>query len=437
MSLKFKRTLVSMACLGLLVGCGVDEDEEDTSSSTYVLYAMSEVVSGYQTFQQRDLDYDDIDVDEDASTYIYKDRENDDSSDVTFYIANSSATDSEELVVSAATDINDTYTIFHIDDATVKVEGVNTSGDYVFVQDKESGDLYTVINGADEPIDSSNIDDDMYWMDSYRYSNIADEERIYLNDSDAKILYIYEFDGDYFAYEGTFDYSGNDFWIDDQGDILMQSASNSYNMYYYEQGEYDDPLSKTVSYLFYPFLYDGDFQAVRSGNSNVYDLVTQTSTFYFDYDSSWSNDDDLMPTVDGARRDSYEMTSDCQLFQYNDDNPYAISIDLIEDFEDQGVEDGFFAIAGQDALFCAYEDGDASAILKYDLDSEEVTTYTLDDDTLADVTDYFTVISDNEVMFSDAPTGSFNEYYIDLENEEDETIDVSESSIVLLQRLTD
>ncbi|WP_413701290.1 hypothetical protein ACLKMH_06285 [Psychromonas sp. KJ10-10] len=57
--------------------------------------------------------------------------------------------------------------------------------------------------------------------------------------------------------------------------------------------------------------------------------------------------------------------------------------------------------------------------------------------TLADATDYFTVISDDLIMYSESENDTFNEYYIDVEAGLEETFEVSESSIVTLQTLED
>ena len=56
------------------------------------------------------------------------------------------------------------------------------------------------------------------------------------------------------------------------------------------------------------------------------------------------------------------------------------------------------------------------------------------DGSLANAADYLTVMSDDEVMFSN---GSLTEYYINVVYAIEETITVSEPSIVTLQTLED
>lgn len=50
MSMLLKRSLISLVCLGLLSACVEEEETEDTSTSTFVVYGMSSVEAGYQTF---------------------------------------------------------------------------------------------------------------------------------------------------------------------------------------------------------------------------------------------------------------------------------------------------------------------------------------------------------------------------------------------------
>ena len=438
-----KRSLVSLACLGLLTACGVEEETEDTSTSTYVLHSMSEVELGYQTFQQRALSYDDMDVDVDESTYIYKDRENDDSTAVIFNSANSSGTNTEELVIVDAADINDTYTAFSIDDVKIKVESVNYDGDYILIQNKESGDLYPVVSANYEPLYNTELSDDIFWMSAYRNSNIADEDRIYLNDSSQEILYIFEFDGDYFVYIDTFEYNGDSFWVNEDGDILTQGENAKSEISLFERSS-EETISETFSTSnLLPFIYNGEFYSARSSSSIIYDLDVGTDSFSWNDDSVVfsSNDDGYEPTLNAARRGKYEMSADCKLYEFNDENPFSVTIDLIDDFENEGVENGQLAVAGQEALFCIYAESDddtaSPIILKYDIDVEEASNYTVSEGDLSDATDNFTVISDNEVMFSEAESGTFEEHYVNLEEATDETIEVTESSIILLQRLED
>lgn len=437
MSMLLKRSLISLVCLGLLSACVEEEETEDTSTSTFVVYGMSSVEAGYQTFQQRALDYDDESVDADASTYVYKDREYELTTSVVFNSANSSETQEEDLDVTAITDINDIYTALSIEDVTIKVNSVNYTGDYILIQEKSSGSLYPVVNADGIPLYNTEVTDEIFWHSAHRHSNMADETRVYLNDSVNETLYIFDLEDDLFVYSETFSYVGNDFWIDENGDILTQDTSAKAQM-----SLYDRSSSETISETFatanlLPFLYSGDLYAARSGNSYIYDLEASTTDFSWDSDSDvfTTNDDDYAPSTNSARRGDYEMSASCTLYQFDNTNPYAVEITLINDFD---ADNGRLAVAGQDALFCVHADNSADSaspiILKYDIETEENMSFETSDGSLANAADYLTVMSDDEVMFSN---GSLTEYYINVVYAIEETITVSEPSIVTLQTLED
>jgi hypothetical protein len=438
MSLFWKRSLVFLACLGLLSACE-ETDSDDTSTSTYVVYSMSPVESGYQTFQPRDLSYDGEEADADESDYVYKDRDTGDSTSVLFNSANDSDTQTLELEVTAITDINDLYTALSIDDVTIKVDGTNYSDDYILIQEKSTGDLYPVVMANLVPLLNSEITDDIFWHSSHRYSNNADEDRIYLNDSDGELLYIFELEDDLFTFIDTFDYGDKDFWINESGDILTQETSSKSNM-----SLLDRSSSETISETFatsklLPFLYEGDFYAARTSSTNIYELDIDSSDFSWDIDDTWaSNDDDYAPTTNSARRGDYEMNASCELYEFDSSNPYSIEINLIDDFS---ASNGQLAVAGQNSLFCVDADSSSSIalpiIIKFDTETEEDASFSASIGTLSDATDRFTVISDNFIMFSESEDSSFDEYYIDVDAGLEEAIEASETSIVTLQTLED
>lgn len=436
MSLFWKRSLVFLACLGLLSACE-EVESEDTSTSTYVVYAMSPVESGYQTFQQRDLTYDGAETDTDESDYVYKDRDSDDTTSVLFNSANDSDVQTETLEVTAITDINDIYTAVSIDDVTIKVDGTNYTGDYVLIQEKSSGTLYPVVMANLVPLLNTEITEDIFWHSSHRYSNNADEDRIYLNDSDGELLYIFELEDDLFTFIDTFDYEDKDFWINESGDILTQETSSKSNM-----SLLDRSSSETISETFatsklLPFLYEGDFYAARTSSTNIYELDIDSSDFSWDIDDTWaSNDDDYAPTTNSARRGDYEMNASCELYKFDASNPFSIEINLIDDFS---ASNGQLAVAGEDALFCVDADSSSSSalpiIIKFDTETEVDISFSASIGSLSDATDRFIVISDDLIMYSESEDSTFNEYYVDVEAGFEDTIEVTEASIVTLQTL--
>lgn len=436
MSIFLQRSFISLACLAALSACGSATDQS-VSDSTFVIHSMNSVQSGAQTFQLRGLAFDNINPADDESEYVYKNRESDSTTAVVFNSANDTDTQEEDLEVSAITDINDTYSALSIEDVTVKINGVNYQGDYILIQEKTSGLLYPVATGGNLPLGNTELSDDIYWHSTDRHSNIADQDRIYLNDSTASELFIFELENGVFTYLDTFSYAGNDFWIDENGDILVQVADDTNQLYYYEQGNFESPKSRDTENVLLPFLHDGDFFAARSGNSTIYKSNITASTFSFLIDSTWSNDDDYEPTPNSARRGDFEMSASCALYEFDSSNAIAKEINLVNSFD---VENGQLAVAGQDALFCVHADSDdsesAPIITKFDINTEqEAGSFTTSAGTLSDATARLTVISDDEVMFSEASSGTFNEYYVDVVDGSEETIEVTESSIVTLQTL--
>ncbi|WP_413701289.1 hypothetical protein ACLKMH_06280 [Psychromonas sp. KJ10-10] len=371
MSLFLPRSLAMLACLGLLTAC-IETDSDDTSTSTYVVFSMSSVESDYQTFQQRDLDYDGNETDSDESEYIYKDRDSDDSTSVVFNSANDSDTQTEDLEVVAITDINDIYTALSIDDVTIKVDGTNYSGDYILIQEKSGGDLYPVVMSNLVPLANTELSDDIFWHSSHRYSNIADEDRIYLNDSDDEILYVFELEDDLFTYIDAFDYQDNDFWVNASGDILTQETSDTSEMSLLDRSTSETIVESFSTSKLLPFVYEGDFYVARTSSTNIYELEADTSDFSWSIDDTWAdNDDSYKPTTNSARRGDFEMNASCELYEFDDSNPFSIEINLIDDFS---ASNGQLAVAGQDALFCVDADSsDSSAlpiIIKFDTETE-------------------------------------------------------------------
>jgi hypothetical protein len=85
---------------------------------------------------------------------------------------------------------------------------------------------------------------------------------------------------------------------------------------------------------------------------------------------------------------------------------------------------GYVANAGQNALFCMFADADDDATLpkffRFEIDKAALsqpatTTVNAAGGTKLDANERMAVISDNELMFYQYPTGTFTEYYVNFD----------------------
>lgn len=434
MLLDFKRTLVSIACVGLLAACGGEEDE---AVDRYVVYSMTAPESGVQTFQQQDLVYDNVNVDSD---FVYRDQASDETTEIVFntvYTGDRSLTDTEELEVIAITDLNENYSALSIDNVPVE-SGDNTyRGDYIVIQDKSSGELYPVLDHEYVPLSNKEITELAFWHSAYEYANMADQKRVYINESDEQELYVFELQDGAFVWVDTYDYADYSFWVNEEGDILSQKDSNKSRLRLLDRSTGLDATGQLSSSNYEPFLYDGEFYAVY--DESIYDLTASISgstlSFDFESDDTWAGSVSYSPTSTAARLGDYEMTASCELYLF-DTSSYQKEIVLVDDFD---AANGQLAVAGQNALFCVHAEsnnsGTSPIITKFDLDTEDSSSFTTTAGTIADVQERFVVLTDEVVMFSEEESSSFHEYYINLSDEDEQTELVSESSVVGLQRL--
>ncbi|TEW53951.1 hypothetical protein E2R68_10725 [Psychromonas sp. RZ22] len=428
MSAVLQRSMLSLACVGLLSAC-LPEDESSNKSATTI--TMNSVVSGSQTLQLRGLDYDGIQPDVTKSRYVYKNRVTDSSTAVVFNITENGTTNSSDLVISAITDINDTYSALSVTNLTLTIDDKKITGDYVLIQEKKSGKLYPVIsNGA--PFASNQITATAYWHDSHRTSNIADEARLFRNDTNTGILNIFELSNGLFVDKATYDYSGKPFWINQYGDFLRQDGSN---LVWYKRSEAKEIVTSFADSIS-PFLYKGTFYATKTSDNRVYSLEFSSllDTISVIDDTTWA-DTSYAPTYDAVKRGNYEMTAGCEVYEFNANNPYRKEITSFRNFS---ATNGQLAVAGQNSLFCVHaasSNAAVSPIISFLNTATQVyNTVALSKGTVSDAGN-LTVLSDTEVMFSETPSSSFKEYYVDMINEAEKEFTVTEASIVTIQTL--
>ena len=109
------------------------------------------------------------------------------------------------------------------------------------------------------------------------------------------------------------------------------------------------------------------------------------------------------------------------------------------DISDFNAVNGQFAIAGQNSLFCVHATTANNTafpiITKVNTTTLSFHTFSTSEGSMLDASNRLTVISDDQVMFSEMATDSFYEYYIDVVNRAEEAMVVTEASIVGLQTL--
>jgi len=258
-----------------------------------------------------------------------------------------------------------------------------------------------------------------------------------LNNSSDEELYIFELEDDLYTYIDTFDYDGYSFWINEDGDILSQNENNNARMNLFDRSS-SETISITVSNsTFLPFLYAGEFYATRSTNNNIYTLEVLNNDFEWNSDSGFtSNYDDYAPSASSVKRGNYELSASCELYYFDNSNTDEINVTM-RNFP--AIKNGKLAVAGQNSLFCVHADSSSNSanpiITKFDIDTDTYSSFETTEGSISDAVERFTVISDGLVMFSESQSGSFNEYYINFDESSEETIKVTENSIVTLQTL--
>lgn len=440
MSEFLQRSLVSVTCLAVLSACSGDSTV--ATSAAFAVVSMSNVEVGFQTFQPRDLNYDGIVPNIDDSRYVYKNRAStnvDNSTSIVFNSSNASNTQTEDLVILAITDINDLYSALNIEDVTINVNGTDYTGDYVLIQEKSSGNLYPVVLD-NTPLLSSEMTSTFFWRDLHRASNIADDARLYIDNSSLDTLSVFELSNGLFGNVDEFNYTGNSFWINEGGDILTQSLTDNNSMSWLDRSTLIiQPQTLTGPGEFLPLLYDGRFFATNTNDDRVYSLFTDIGGIFPRLETEWlSVPDTYVPTSSSAKRGNYEMTENCELYQFSDSTESQKSITYINDFS---ANNGQLAIAGQNSLFCVHATSASNTALpiitQFNIITEIDNTFAASEGTLLDASTRLTVISDDQVMFSDlgSASASFNEYYINVIDGSEEVFPVTESSIVGLQTL--
>lgn len=428
MSLLWQRLIMVLTCLGLVSACFEERDE----NNDFAVYLMSEVQLGMQSFQPNDLPYDKVDADKE---YLYRNKITDESSEITFYQTNGSEIEVVELEITAINDLNNNYSALSIDDITVQSGGVNYRDDYVVIQNKANGNIYAIEDEDGKLLLSKDLNENLYWYNTFNYANLADHDRIYLNDSENNELIIFELQGSVFKWIDSFDYDGYTFWVNKSGDILTQRESNKSRMSLQDRSSsvtFDENFDSS-SYL--PFLYQGKFySAARSSNNTIYEMNVTTTNFSWQIDDGWTNNDSYKPSIDAARNGDYEMATNCELYLFDNSDPDNIEISYIDDFK---ADEGQLAVAGQDALFCVYNSSGSSApnIVNFDTATGYYSTYKDLEGDISDAIANFTVISDQLVMFSKQESDSVEEYYVDFYETKNKSYTVKEASVTSLQRL--
>lgn len=436
MRVRCLRLSVFLVCLGLLYACD-SESPGLSPESTFALTKMTKVELGTQTFQQRDLAYDGIVPAAGESRYVYKDKlaiSFVEDKPILFTSTDGKVQQSESMIVTSLVDINDRFSALSMLDATIQLQGWYHTGHYVLIQEKVSGNLYPVII-EDEILLSQDINENLSWYSSHLFSNIADQSRLYINNTLSQQLLIAEFIDGAFVVIDKFNYQGYRFWINKKGDILAQSNEDKNTMIWLDRGTLSSVQAGGLA-QYLPFLHGGDFVSKNTSDNKIYKLIKST-TISPVFDVTWKTvAASYIPDSRSVKRAGYEMTTACELYYFDVSNPIDKQINFISHFS---ASNGQLAIAGQNSLFCVHaatSDLDALPIItQVNTNNQRFDTFSLSEGTVLDAIQRLRVISDEQVMFSEVIADSFNEYYIDVVAHDEQIMSVIEPSLVGLQTL--
>ncbi|MEZ9599946.1 hypothetical protein AB4232_14180 [Vibrio sp. 10N.286.46.A8] len=155
-----RTTLVSSIAFALTACGGGSNSNTPTSppaDQTRSISSMSVVNDGFQTFKPRAHDLTgyraysraatfNTPLDDGQSAYVYENPENGEVSSISF-----EGDDAESVVtptIDMIVDLNTTYSAINMSNVTVTVDDVVYEGNYTLIQDKNTGDLYPLVESA-------------------------------------------------------------------------------------------------------------------------------------------------------------------------------------------------------------------------------------------------------------------------------------------------
>lgn len=208
-----RTTLVSSIAFALTACGGGSNSNPPPSDTTRSISSMSVVNDGFQTFKPRAHDLTgyraysratkfNTPLDDGQSAYVYENPESGEVSSISFKGDNteSIATPTIDMIV----DLNTTFSAINMSNITVTVDDVVYEGSYTLIQDKNTGDLYPLVESG-VPIYKKVEAEHEAWVTNTRFSHNGDSTRIYLRHSDELSLHKAELVDGTFTISKVFD----------------------------------------------------------------------------------------------------------------------------------------------------------------------------------------------------------------------------------------
>ncbi|PMN90217.1 hypothetical protein [Enterovibrio norvegicus] len=413
--------IASWVTLALLTGCGGGDGDPFVVGSSKVVNRMSPVESGFQTFKSRDhsvsaLSQGDRQTREiRSSKYVYENPELGASNAITFESVDVETGESETApspTVVSVVDLNTQYAAINMKNVTITANGQKQRGSYTLIQNKQSGDLYPLIEDGNA-IYKTVVAEHEAWMTSARFSNVADESRIYMRHGDGKSLHVAELVNGQFEISPIFnDYFRNN-WVLPSGDVITLPWDVS------ELTWKEKATGKTFTHAFdnsantLPFIYEDVLYYANLTSGAVYQLTTNGENIGVGTTEWSANGYQTDANAMSVRRGDYEMTSDCSVYKFDSENK---RISRVHHADLQG---GVASAAGQNSLYCVRktgtDDNGLPSIARFDITTQRVDNIEATSGSVLNAGERFVVVSDEEVMFYQYPNGSFSEYYVNVE----------------------
>ncbi|MFS1906266.1 hypothetical protein BCU30_008695 [Vibrio lentus] len=442
-----RTTLVSSIAFALTACGGGSNSNTPTSppaDQTRSISSMSVVNNGFQTFKPRAHDLTgyraysraatlNTPLDDGQSAYVYENPENGEVSSISF-----EGDDAESVVtptIDMIVDLNTTYSAINMSNVTVTVDDVVYEGNYTLIQDKNTGDLYPLVKSG-VPIYKKVEAEHEAWITDTRFSHNGDSTRIYLRHSDELSLHKAELIDGTFVISKVFDNYFRNNVILSTGDIVTVPWSGN-SLTWVKQDGTEHNFNYDTSQLSVPFLYADKLYAIRDSDDALIELTLNGATLD-QTDALWTTNG-YRPSSMSVVRGDYKMHSDCSVYQFDD------TTKTITQLEPSKAHSGHVANAGQTSLYCMYSSTDDNSALpsfmrfdvsKAELNQPATTTTDASSGTKLDANERMAVVSDNELMFYQYPSGTFTEYYINFDAGTTVEKEVSSITAIKMQTVT-
>lgn len=432
------------ATLLLLAACGGESNSSTSEPAVNAVTKMSTLTPGFQTFKPREHSLTGYSArssfssfaapqDDGVSQYVYENPETNEVSTVVFETEDGST--DKALRIETIVDLNEKYSAINISNISIKVGDRSFTGNYTLIQDKTTGALYPLVENG-QPIYKTVEAEHEAWITNTRFSNNADMGNIYLRHGEAKSLHRAKLNNHYFEISKIFDDYLRDDVILTNGDIVTRRWDEPETLTWRESNGAQHDFAYDAS-LTTPFLHDGKLYAIHQTDETLIELSLNGNTL---------EETDALWTINGYRpwplsvvRGDYKMHSNCSIYQFNNNTK------TITQLAAHRAHNGYVANAGQNAMYCMYSATDANdarpSFVRFDikkatLGQPAITSVNASSGTKLDANERMAVVSDNELMFYQYPSGTFTEYYVNFDAGTTVEKEVNSITTIKMQTIT-